>query len=320
MHTYVLRRIVLAVPTLLGGMLVLFLIMRILPGDVALMMLRGGESAETGTFSQEAYMELREAIGLNKPIALQFLEWLGKVFRLDFGVSFISNEPVMKEVLHRLPLTVEITVLATALGLLVGVPLGIIAAYRQDSFYDYGLRAIAALGLAIPHFWLGLMVLLLGIRWFLWSPPIGYHPIWDGWANLRQLIWPAAIIGLGHVSMVSRLTRSTMLDVLREDYMRTARAKGLGERTILVRHALRNAIIPVVTIAGLTLIGGLNGSVIMEQIFTIPGMGMMLIQGVIARDYPVVQGLVLFMLLVVVIGNLLVDLAYGWLDPRISYS
>lgn len=317
MREYVARRLVLAIPTIFGGMTLIFLLMRIVPGDVAAMMLF---SEEGGTFDEATYRHLREQLGLDRPLILQYWEWMAGALRFEMGNSLISDKPVVSELLHRLPVTLQITLMSVFVGYGLGIPLGILAAYRRDGIYDYGLRAFASLGVATPHFWVGVLVLLFGIRWFGWSPPIGFHPIWEGVGpNLKQLIWPVMIIGLGSISSISRLTRSTMLEVLGEDYVRTARAKGLSELATLMRHALRNALIPVVTVGALSVIHGLAGSVIMEQIFTIPGVGLYLIQGVTYRDYPVVQGIVFFMVVTMVLANLLTDLTYGLLDPRIRY-
>ncbi len=318
MSHYIARRMLLMLPTILGATILIFGIMRILPGDVALMILQAEDpSAEV---DQQAYAQLRQELGLNKPLTVQYVAWIGGILRGDLGNSLRTRSPVAEEIVQRLPISLQIALMASCIGLLLGVPLGVLAAFRQDSWYDYGLRGIAAMGLAMPAFWIGIMILVVGARFFQWSPPIGYNPIWMGLgSNMAQLIWPAMVIGIAQISILSRMTRSSMLEVLREDYVRTARAKGISERLVVLRHALRNAFIPVLTLAGISLGFSLGGSVVMETLFTIPGMGLLFIEAARWRDYTVVQGLVLWMVLVFTFINLLVDLAYSWLDPRIRY-
>jgi peptide/nickel transport system permease protein len=315
---YIIRRLLLMVPTILGASILIFGIMRILPGDVALMILQAEDP--NAQVDAQAYEQLKQELGLNKPLAVQYVDWIGGVLRGDLGNSLRTRSSVASEIMQRLPISLQIALMASAIGMLLGVPLGVLAAFRQDTWCDYGLRGIAAMGLAMPSFWIGIIILVVGARFFQWSPPIGYNPIWKGLGlNLTQLIWPGMVIGLAQISILSRMARSSMLEVLREDYVRTARAKGLSERLVVLRHALRNAFIPVLTLAGLSLGFSLGGSVVMETIFTIPGMGLLFIEAARWRDYTVVQGLVLWMVLVFTFINLLIDLTYSWLDPRIRY-
>jgi peptide/nickel transport system permease protein len=312
------RRLLLMLPTIVGASMLIFGIMHILPGDVALMILQADDpSAEVDA---QAYAQLKQELGLDKPLMVQYANWIGGVLRGDLGTSLRSRGSVADELVQRLPISLQIALMASAIGLTLGVPLGMLAAFRQDTWYDYGLRGVAAMGLAMPSFWIGILILVVGARFFQWSPPIGYNPIWNGLGpNLSQLIWPGMVIGIAQISILSRMTRSSMLEVLREDYVRTARAKGLSERLVVLRHALRNAFIPVLTLAGLSLGFSLGGSVVMETLFTIPGMGLLFIEAARWRDYTVVQGLVLWMVIVFTVINLLIDLMYSWLDPRIRY-
>lgn len=318
MSAYIIRRLLLMLPTILGASILIFGIMRILPGDVALMILQAEDPS--AQVDAQAYEQLKQELGLDKPLVVQYAEWIGGVLRGDLGNSLRTRSSVAGEIVQRLPISLQIALMASAIGMLLGVPLGVLAAFRQDTWCDYGLRGVAAMGLAMPSFWIGIIILVVGARFFQWSPPIGYNPIWKGLGlNLTQLIWPGMVIGLAQISILSRMTRSSMLEVLREDYVRTARAKGLSERLVVLRHALRNAFIPVLTLAGLSLGFSLGGSVVMETIFTIPGMGLLFIEAARWRDYTVVQGLVLWMVLVFTFINLLIDLTYSWLDPRIRY-
>ncbi len=320
MHKYAARRLLAMVPTLLIMSILLFLILRVLPGDITAVIL-GDVDEGSIRVSQSTIDQLREELGLNRPLHLQYVYWLGDMAKGDLGTSLLTRKPVSEEILHRLPLTLQIAFMAKALALLFGIPIGIISAVKRNSSVDYLLRFWSIFFLAAPNFWLGLLVLMGGVLWFTWSPPLGYNLIWqDPTTNMLQLIWPILILALSGMAIIARMTRSTMLEVLREDYVRTARAKGLTERVVIYRHALKNALIPVVTLAGLSFGHLLGGTVIMETVFSIPGMGLYMIEAIRSRDYPIVQGVAIMIAAFFMLVNLVVDLLYGWLDPRISYS
>jgi peptide/nickel transport system permease protein len=317
---YILRRLLGLVPILIGISLLVFVLMRMLPGDVAQMLLMGDADKASGV-SNDAVNALRLKLGLDLPLYQQYLHWIGGLLRLDAGNSLWSGQPVFAEIAERLPLTIELALLALVIGAGLAIPVGIFSALRQDSWADYVFRSITIAGLAIPGFWMATLLILALTVWFQWAPPLGYVRLTeDPLANLQQLIWPALIIGIHNAAIVARMTRSTLLEVMREDYIRTARAKGLGLRAVLTVHALRNAMLPVLTLLAIELAGLLNGTVIMEVIFTLPGVGRYLVDAILHRDYPVVQAIVVIMAVVYVVLNLVVDLLYGLLDPRIRYN
>ncbi|MFH1141030.1 MAG: ABC transporter permease [Chloroflexota bacterium] len=318
MRAYIIKRLLLAIPTTLLLTLMVFALTRILPGDVAQLILGGGESPQIGTVGIET---VRRELGLDSPLPIQYLQWLWDLLRGDLGLSLFTRTPVLGEILHRLPLTMQLGVMATGLGVFVGVPIGIICAIYRNSWLDYTLRFWSIFFLSAPSFWLGLMFLLAVVRFLDWSPPMGYNLLWQHPKdNLLQLAWPALILGSHSIAVYARYSRSQMLEVIREDYIRTARAKGLAEMTIIMRHALKNALIPIVTIMGTGLGHMLAGSVIMEQIFSIPGVGRYFLEAIKIHDFTVIQGLVAIISISFVFINLAVDLVYGWLDPRISYA
>ena len=320
MTSYIIRRLFGLIPILLGISVVVFLIMRALPGDVAMMILAGGSDDRAATVGKEAIDTLRAQLGLDQPLWSQYLSWIVGLLRLDAGSSLWSNQPVFTEILDRLPLTLELAALALTISLVIAIPVGVISALRQDTWVDYLFRSISIGGLALPGFWLGTLLILFMTVFLNWSPPLGYVRLTeDPWVNIQQLIWPALIIGYGNASIIARMTRSTMLEVLREDYVRTAHAKGLSPRAVLSVHALRNAMLPVLTLAGIELGHLLSGTVVMETIFTLPGIGRYLVDAIFHRDYPVVQTIILLMGMKFVLLNLLVDILYGVLDPRIRY-
>ena len=318
MWAYVIRRLLLAVPTLLGVTIVVFLIMRVAPGDVAVLIL-GGESGLVGT--PEQLEKLRESLGLNRPLYVQYFSWLFGILTLDFGASYFYNADMDQLLLRKAPLSLQVGFMGLVIGSILGITGGVIAALKQDSFFDYLIRGIAILGISVPTFWSGMMLILILVRTFQWIPEQGYTPLWENpGANLAQLIFPSLIIGLGFLMGVPlRMMRATMLEVLREDYIRTARAKGLRERVIIVRHAMRNALIPVLTLIGIFLPITVTGLVVTEQVFGLPGVGRMMVDAINQRDYPVVQLVVTLTGFAVVFANLGVDMLYGWLDPRIRY-
>lgn len=317
---YIGRRLLGLVPILFGISVVVFIIMRMLPGDVAAMIL-GGDEGGTGGASPEAIAALREKLGLNQPLWLQYFNWIGGLFRLDAGTSLMSGQPVFREIGNRIPLTVELALLALILSMVIAIPIGVYSALRQDSWVDYLVRSLSIAGLAVPAFWLGTLTILSLTLSLNWTPPLGYMPLFrNPVVNLQQMIWPALVLAIGNAALISRMTRSTMLEVLKEDYVRTARAKGMRDRVVLGKHALRNAILPVLTLGAIELGGLLGGTVVMETIFTLPGIGRLLVDSINNRDYPVVQTLVLLLGVLYVVLNLIVDILYGFFDPRIRYE
>ena len=317
MRTYLAKRLLLIVPTLFGVAAVVFLIMRVIPGDVTLLILGGDQ---TGRIDPQQLAAMRHQLGLDQPIAVQFGTWLWGVLRLDFGTSLWTGQPVIEEVLIRLPLSLEVAILATIVSVLLAIPLGMIAAVRQDSWVDYVIRVVSIGGQAIPSFWVGILVILALVIYFGWGPPLEFTPPWvDPWANFQQLVWPVLTVGYRYAAVTTRMTRSTVLEVLREDYIRTAWAKGLRERAVVIRHALKNAMLPVITLVGTEFAFLIGGLVVTETVFTLNGVGRFVVDAVAHRDYPVVQALVFLIALCFVVVNLLIDLTYAWFDPRIRY-
>jgi peptide/nickel transport system permease protein len=314
MYAYAIQRLLWVVPTLLLITLLVFAIIRLLPGDIVVLML-----SEQGYASDRAALE--RMLGLDRPFHEQYLRYLGQVARGDFGVSFWTGEPVFDEIVRRLPVSLELALLAMVCGVLVGLPAGILAAIRQDSWVVHLCRTVAVGGLCIPGFWLATLVIMTASIHWRWMPPMRFTPfVQDPLANVSQFILPALILGFALSASLMRMTRSVILETLQEDYIRSARAKGLRESAVIVRHALRNAMIPVVTVMGLQLSALIGGTVIMESIFVLPGMGRFLLDAITWRDYPVIQGMNLFLATAVIIVNLVVDLVYGLLDPRIRYG
>ncbi len=313
MQQYILHRTLLFIPTVFGISLLIFALLRVMPGDVAAAIL-GDERRP------EVIEQVRHDLGLDKPLPLQYLEWMGGVIRGDFGKSYWYKTSVLEEIAKRYPVTLELAVLSIFFAILIAIPTGVISAIKQDTMVDYTLRIFTIGGLAIPNFWLGTLMILALVIWFRWIPPFGYvSPTQDLWANLQQFLLPSLALGYSLSAILSRMTRSQMLEVLREDYIRTARAKGLLERNVVLRHALKNMLLPVVTLSGIQLGFLLGGTVIMESIFVLPGMGRNLVDSILHRDYPMTQGIVLLMALTYTTINLLVDVLYAWLDPRINY-
>jgi len=316
-RTYVTKRLLLIVPTLFGVAAVVFVIMRVIPGDVSLLILGGDQ---TGRIDPQQLAAMRHQLGLDQPIAVQFGTWLWSVLRLDFGTSLWTGQPVIEEVLIRLPLSLEVAILATIVSVLLAIPLGMIAAVRQDTWVDYAIRILSIGGQAIPSFWVGILVILFLVIYFGWGPPLEFTPPWvDPWANFQQLVWPVLTVGYRYAAVTTRMTRSTVLEVLREDYIRTAWAKGLRQRAVVIRHALKNAMLPVITLVGTEFAFLIGGLVVTETVFTLNGVGRFVVDAVAHRDYPVVQALVFLIALCFVVVNLLIDLTYAWFDPRIRY-
>ena len=315
MHKYVIRRLLLAIPVLIISSLIVFGLMRVMPGD-ALVALMG----ESGNVGERELKKLRKDLGLDRPYHEQYLIWVWQMVSLSPGDSIFTNEPIPVALRKSIPVTLELATLALILGLAIAIPVGVLSATRQDKPADYVGRVVAVSGLSFPDFWLGTLVITFAAIWFRWMSPIGYVSIWDDpWRNLQQFLLPAAVLGYRLSAATMRMTRSTVLEVLREDYVRTAWAKGLAGRMVVYKHALKNALIPVVTIVGGQLGTLLAGTVVVETIFALPGMGRLTVEAILFRDYPVVQTNVMLVAGVLVTLNLLVDLTYAWLDPRIRY-
>jgi peptide/nickel transport system permease protein len=312
---YLLRRLLLLVPTLLGVTMVVFVLVRLLPGDAASLQLQDAKASA----ADEA--ALRHQLGLDKPIYLQYVDWLGTLARGDLGKSFRTRQPVVQELANRIPVTGELGILALIVSALVATTVGVISAVKQDTLLDYAARSTAIGLLAIPGFWLGTLVVTLPSVWWHWTPPLRYVRLTeDPLKNLTIVIIPTLILGLGLSGGLMRLIRTQMLEVLRQDFIRTASAKGLAEHAVVVRHALKNAFIPALTVLGLQVGLLVSGTVVLENIFVLPGMGRYLLEAVSGRDYPAVQALNLLFATLIVVTNLVVDLLYGWLDPRVRYT
>ncbi len=317
MRAYAIRRILALIPTLLFASLIVFVTVRMIPGDVIDLMLSQNDiSADKKSRSQ-----LEAALGIDTPIHIQYVRWIGAIlFQGSLGRSLWQNTPVTELIAQRMPVTFELGLLALIVALTVAIPIGVWAAIRQDTLGDYVGRSFSILMLAVPSFWLGTLVMVFPSIWWGWSPEIQYVGFFiDPIRNLTQMIVPAIILGCGLSAVTMRMTRTMMLEVLRQDYVRTAWAKGLNERLVVLRHALRNALIPVVTLIGLQAPILIGGAVIMEQIFVIPGTGLMLLDAVSQRDYPIITGVFLIVGVAVQVINLLVDLSYGFLDPKVRY-
>ena len=316
MRTYLAKRLFLMVPTLLGVASLVFVIMRVIPGDVALLIL-GGDS---GQIDRGQLAAMHHRLGLDQPLLVQFGKWLWAALHFDFGASLWTGRPVVEELLVRLPLSLELAILATIVAVVLAIPFGMLAAVRQDTWLDYLVRVVSIGGLAIPSFWAGILVILFLVLYFGWGPPLEFTPPWvDPWANFQQMVWPVLTVGYRYAAVTTRMTRSTLLEVMREDYIRTAWAKGLRERVIVFRHALKNAMLPVITLIGTEFAFLIGGLVVTETVFTLNGVGRFVVDAVAHRDYPVVQALVFVIAFGFVIVNLLIDLTYAWFDPRIRY-
>ena len=319
MRDYLLRRLVLFIPTIVGASILVFVLVRILPGDPALAILQG--SLGQNPFSQEDHGKLREYMGLDDPIPVQYAAWFGSLIRGDLGESSIYRLPVSDILRRRFPVTMELTILALAFTWSIAIPVGILSALKQDTWIDYVLRVFSIVGVSMPLFWTGILILLALVVFFDWFPPVPFQSFQDDpWTNLQTMIWPAVALGYFAVAVLSRMVRSTMLEVLREDYIRTARSKGLVERLVVMRHAFKNSLLPVITLMGLQLAAIISGTVVLERIFSIPGMGNLILRAVTENDYFSLQATVLAYAFVFLVLNLLVDLSYGWLDPRVRYS
>jgi peptide/nickel transport system permease protein len=314
LRRYIVTRLLSLVPTLLGVSILVFLLIRLIPGT-AVEQILGLETQE------ETRRALRAFFGLDEPLHVQYAGWIGRVAQGDLGTSWRSGLPVLPSILDRFQVTAELTAGAMLVALAVGIPLGAISAMRENTALDHVVRVASLFSLSIPIFWQAAMLVLILSRWFHWAPPVGYvGPLGDPAANLRIMVLPCLVLGTAVAATIMRMTRSCLLDILRQEYIRTARAKGLRERAVIHRHALKNAMVPVVTVAGLQVGYLLGGTVVTEEVFTLPGVGRLVLTSIYQRDYPVVQGTVLFIAVLFVMTNLLVDLLYGYLDPRIRYG
>jgi peptide/nickel transport system permease protein len=314
MRRYIIRRLLLMVPVLILISFAVTMLMRLVPGDPATLAL--GQEAKP-----EDIKRFRESYHLDDPIPVQYARWWGDLFRGNLGTSVVHRTTVTEELRQRLPSTLEMLVLAALLTALIGVPFGVVSALKRNSPLDYGIRLLSIGGLSIPGFWLGTLLLLLPAIWWGYLPPIGKVRLTeDPLRNLEQYFLPSLTLAIGASAGIMRLARSSVLEVLRNDYVRTANAKGLRQRTVVTRHVLKNALIPVVTVLGLQIAALMGGAVITETIFNLPGVGLLFIDSIFKRDYPVIQGLVFFLAVVFVFANLLVDLSYALLDPRIHYG
>ena len=323
MSKYVIKRVLLMIPTIIGAGVLVFLMMRLLPGDICLIRIAGDGMGVT----EAALSRCRAEFGLDKPLWAQFFDFAIGYVTLDLGKSMWTSNPITHEIGLRFQLSLQIAIMATVTAVLIALPFGVISAIRQNTWMDYAVRTFAIAGIAIPSFWLGIMI-ILGILiltqvWFgsPWMFPIEYRPVWeDPVHNISQTIWPALATGYRYSAVITRMTRSAMLEVLREDYIRTARAKGLLEKVIRTRHALKNAMLPVVTLIGIEFAFLIGGLVVTEQVFNLNGLGQLFVHAVNAHDYTLVQALVMLVVGVFVVTNLVVDLVYAWFDPRIHYS
>jgi peptide/nickel transport system permease protein len=314
---YILKRLAAMIPTLLGVAVLIFVLLRIVPGDVveARYLTQGSQFQSQDLMNQE-----RAKLGLDQPLWKQFTSWMAGLARLDFGLSMWTGAPITEEIKLRFALSLQLAIMASLLAQVLAIPLGILAAVKQDTWVDYVVRVFSIAGLATPSFWLGILMILCMLIVFKWVPPMVFTPLWvNPWENLAQLIWPALAVGYRYSAVGTRMMRSAMLEVLREDYIRTARAKGLWLKLILTRHALRNAILPVLTVMSLEFAFLLGGLVVTEQVFNLNGLGMLFVEAISHRDYTLTQALVMLVATFFLFVNFFVDIAYAWIDPRIRY-
>ncbi len=317
MIRFLIRRLLLVIPTLIGVAVAVFFLIRVMPGDVVMMKFM----AEGATVSEDVLDMERKRLGLDKPLHEQFTDYMVGLARFDLGKSLWTGESVAKEIATRAPVSFQIAIMATIIAVLISLPLGTISALYRDTWIDHGVRVLAVSGLAIPSFWLGMLIIMMLLSVFNWLPPIGYVSIFENpIANLSALIWPAIAVGYRYAAVATRMMRSALLEVMREDYIRTARAKGVWAKLIVSRHALRNAMLPVVTVIGLEFAFLIGGLVVTEQVFNINGIGKLFVDATTRGDFNLIQGLVLFIATIFIIVNLVVDVLYGYLDPRIRPS
>ncbi len=317
--SYLVQRVLLYIPIILLVTVLVFLLMRVIPGDPALLILAG--TSGDGSFKKQDLLKLRAELGTDRPLHAQYGTWLWGLVHGDLGISLFYRTPIKKELGPRIPATLELAFLAVLISVVLAVPLGALSAVKQGSMLDYVTRMVTFTGISVPIFVTGLMVVYLLVRLFNWFPPLGYAMLWEApWVNVQQMIFPALALAFFELNFTARVTRSAMLEVLREDYIRTARSKGLQERQVVLTHALKNAALPIITVSAWSLARLLGGTIIIEKIFLVPGMGTLLLDAITARDYTLIQAIVLIYVTVVLTANLVVDLMYAWLDPRIRYA
>lgn len=326
MYQYILKRILLAIPTLLGAAALVFFLLRLIPGDVCELRMSGAGSY----FDPEALKICQAEMGIDKPIILQFFDFIIGLFTFNFGESMWTGRPITEEIGLRFELSLMIALLATIFSICIAIPLGTLSAIKQDTWVDYVVRTFSIAGIAMPSFWLGILIILTILfttqAWwgFPWMPPIQYQSNWFTWDNFTNnialLIWPALATGYRYSAVAARMTRSALLEVLREDYIRTARAKGLIEKIIINRHALKNSMLPVITIIGIEFAFLMGGLVVTEQVFNLNGLGKLFVESVTNHDYAMTQALVMVVVCVFIVTNIIVDIMYAWLDPRIRYA
>ncbi len=316
MLRFIIRRFAMTIPTLIGVAVMVFFMLRVMPGDVVEVKLRG----EGAAVSQETLDAERKRLGLDKPLYAQFGDWMVGLATLDFGKSMWTGNSVASEIGLRLELSLQVAVMATIIAVLISIPLGTLAALHRDSWIDHLIRTFAVAGLAIPAFWLGMLIILSLLVYFSWLPPITFTSFFvDPVANISQLIWPALAVGYRYSAVATRMMRSSVLEVMKEDYIRTARAKGVYERLVVMRHAMRNAMLPVITVVGLEFAFLIGGLVVTEQVFNLNGIGKLFVQSITRGDYTMIQALVMLVAVVFIVVNLIIDLLYARLDPRIRY-
>lgn len=321
MARYILTRLALIVPVVLIVSLMVFSLIRVAPGDVVELMMEGMATGGSVGAAEKTAARLRAELGLDKPIYVQYLVYMGDLLRGDFGKSVWTGRPALGEIGKALPVTLELTAISMVIAVLISVPLGTVSAVRQDTWIDYGARIGAIVGLSLPSFWTGTIIVVFLALAAGYAVPLGYAgPLESPWANFQKMIFPAFVLGIGLAGSLARMVRSSLLEVLRQEYVRTALGKGLSERVVVVRHAMKNALIPVITIMGLQLGGLLGGTVIVETIFSVPGIGSLTVSAIQRRDFTQLQANVLFFSTFLLLINFCVDILYSWLDPRIRYS
>jgi peptide/nickel transport system permease protein len=318
MRAYLIRRLIALFPTMFFATVIIFVLIRIIPGDIIDLMISQHDVSDIEVTRES----LERALGLDTPIYVQYYRWIKAIIlHGDLGNSLWMETPVTEEVMARLPVTFELGIIGLLIGFSLAIPVGVYSAIRQDTIGDYAGRTVAILGMAIPGFWLGTMIVVYPALWWDWSPSIDLVSFReDPVENLKMFLIPGAVMGFGMAGVTMRMTRAMMLEVLRQDYIRTAWSKGLKEKVVIIRHALKNALIPVITLIGLYVPILIGGSIVMEQIFVLPGMGLLMIEAVNQRDYPIITGLMLIIGVVILLINLLVDLSYGYLDPKVRYQ
>ncbi|KAA1283173.1 MAG: ABC transporter permease [SAR202 cluster bacterium] len=321
MKEYLIRRLLFGALTVFIVSALIFALLRIAPGDVALLIAEANSGGEGIDVSEEDLEEIREMLGLNDPLHIQYFSWITGFVVGDWGDSLFTGRDVFEEFKLKFPVTLELVIFSQIIAIGLGLPAGILMALKQNSWIDYVIRILSLAGLSLPSFWSATLLLLGGAYFFMWNPQLGSFPLTEEpWQNIQQYFWPAMMLGYISAATKARMMRSTMLEVLRQDYIRTAKAKGLTQYVVTARHALKNAFIPVITVIGITTALSLGGSVVMERVFSMPGLGGFILEGMLSRDFPIVQSIVLFFAMAVIFVNLLIDISYGWFDPRVRYQ